>query len=286
MSYQSKPSGRIFAPQLQSKKLEQSQIVGCTAYDLITAQYAEAGGVDFILVGDSVASVVQGKGDTLSVSLDQMCYHCEIVSRVTSHPLIVGDLPFMSYHINSEEALRAAGRLVQEGGVGAVKLEGGIHHAKTIERIVQAEIPVMGHVGLTPQSINRMGGFKVQGKNVQQGRSSRDAVIADARAVEEAGAFAVVLEGIPRELAQEISKELTIPTIGIGAGEYCDGQILVLHDLLGMLASSPQRRVPKFVKQYATIASLAEGAVTEFVREVRERKFPNKEFSYSDSEGR
>lgn len=285
MSYQTNPQGRIYAPYFQTKKLEKAKIVGVTAYDFVTASYAESGGVDFILVGDSVASVVQGKKDTLSVTLEQMCYHCEIVSRVTTFPLVVGDLPFMSYQVNPEDALRSSGRLVQEGGVGAVKLEGGVAYAKMIEKIVQADIPVMGHVGLTPQSINRLGGFKVQGKSCQIGKSSRASIMADAKAVQESGAFAVVLEGIPSSLAEEISTTLTIPTIGIGAGVACDGQILVLHDLLGMIPNSLRRIVPKFVKQYTELGMQAEQAVAHFVQEVREAKFPSKEFSYNDSQG-
>lgn len=284
MSHQPTVPVRIYAPHLQIKKENKLKIVGVTAYDFTTARYAESGGVDFILVGDSVATVLQGKKDTLSVTLEQMCYHCEIVSRVTSVPLIVGDLPFMSYQVNPEDALRSSGRLVQEGGVGAVKLEGGASHAKTIEKIVSADIPVMGHVGLTPQSINRLGGFKVQGKHIQLGKSSRAAILADAKAVQEAGAFAVVLEGIPTTLAEEITDILTIPTIGIGAGLRCDGQILVMQDLLGMIPRVVSNKVPKFVKHYASLGELAQEAVRHFSAEVRESKFPTAQYSYGDSE--
>jgi 3-methyl-2-oxobutanoate hydroxymethyltransferase len=284
MSHQSTVPVRVFAPHLQIKKENQIKIVGVTAYDFSTARCAELGGADFILVGDSVATVLQGKKDTLSVTLDQMCYHCEIVARVTSIPLIVGDLPFMSYQVSPEDALRSSGRLVQEGGVGAVKLEGGVPHARTIEKIVSADIPVMGHVGLTPQSINRLGGFKVQGKHLQLGKSSRASILADAKAVQEAGAFAVVLEGVPTSLAEEITGILRIPTIGIGAGLQCDGQILVMQDLLGMIPRENGNRIPKFVKQYASLGELAQEAVKQFAAEVRESKFPTAQYSYIDSE--
>lgn len=263
-------AARIFPSHLQTKVSTNSKIVALTAYDYFSVLIAESANADLILVGDSLATVIAGKRDTLSVSLEQMIYHCEIVSRVSQKALVVGDMPFMSYQVSIEEGVRAAGRLVKEGGVGAIKLEGGVKQFEVIERIVRAEIPVMGHIGLTPQSINRLGGFKIQGKSGATGDSSREAIIEDAKAVEAAGAFAVVIEGVPELLGKEISEILTIPTIGIGAGRFCDGQILVTHDLLGFNGE----HVPKFVKQYLNGLNLCKEAATLFADEVRSEQFP------------
>ena len=268
--------GRLFPSYLQTKVTANSKIVALTAYDYFTTKIAESAGADVLLVGDSLATVICGKKDTLSVTVQQMIYHCEIVSRISQRALVVGDMPFMSYQASPEDGVRAAGALVKEGGVGAVKLEGGTKQFDAIERIVRAEIPVMGHIGLTPQSVHRMGGYKVQGKNGSTGDSSRAAIIEDAKAVEAAGAFAIVIEGVPEDLGKEITEMLTIPTIGIGAGRYCDGQILVTHDLLGLNGET----VPKFVKKYLNGFSLCQDAVSIFVEDVRSEQFPGKENVY------
>jgi 3-methyl-2-oxobutanoate hydroxymethyltransferase len=224
-----------------------------------------------LLVGDSLANTVQGLDTTLPVTLDEMIYHCRLVSRAVARALVVGDMPFGSYQASPEDAVRSAIRLVKEGGVAAVKLEGGVAARQAIERIVSAEIPVMGHVGLTPQAVHRMGGYRVQGRT----EAGRRRVLADARAVEEAGAFAVVLEGLPADLAVEITAALAIPTIGIGAGGATDGQVLVLHDLLGL-----SDWTPSFAKQYAALGALASQAARAFAEEVAKRKFPAAEHSY------
>jgi 3-methyl-2-oxobutanoate hydroxymethyltransferase len=242
-----------------------------TAYDFTFAQIFDTAGIDVLLVGDSLCNVIQGYDTTLPVTMDEMIYHTRLVSRGVRRAMVVGDMPFGSFQIGGDEALRNAIRFVKEGGAHAVKLEGGTQVLSVIERIVAAEIPVMGHVGLTPQAVNRMGGFRVQGR----GDKGRGKVIEDALAVQEAGAFAVVLEGIPRALAAEITARLRIPTIGIGAGVDCDGQVLVMHDLLG-LNDCP----PSFVKQYATLGALTSQAVRAFIDEVDNGKFPDEEHSY------
>jgi len=267
---------RLYPSHIQAKASAGEKLVALTAYDYFSALIAESAEADVILVGDSLGTVIAGRRDTLSVSLEQMIYHSEIVSRVSQHALVVGDMPFMSYQASPEDGVRSAGALIQQGGVGAVKLEGGVRHKEIIERIVRAEIPVMGHIGLTPQSVNRMGGYKVQGKTNSTGVSSREAIIEDAKAVEEAGAFAVVVEGVPELLGKELSELLTIPTIGIGAGRYCDGQILVMHDLLGLNGSN----VPKFVKKYLEGFELCQKAVASYADEVRSGQFPGPENVY------
>ena len=243
-----------------------------TAYDFAFSRIFDQAGIDVLLVGDSMGNVVQGNQTTLPVTLDEVVYHSRMVSRGASRALVVGDMPFGSYQVSPEDALRSAIRLVKEGGVQAVKLEGGRTMGDTTRRIVAAEIPVMGHVGLTPQAIHRMGGYRVQGR----GEASRQRVIEDARAVEAAGAFSIVLEGVPADLAGEITGLLSIPTIGIGAGPDCDGQVLVMHDLLGL-----NDWTPSFVKQYANLGSLASQAARRFAEEVGNRKFPDEEHSYS-----
>jgi 3-methyl-2-oxobutanoate hydroxymethyltransferase len=241
-----------------------------TAYDFPFARLFDQAGIDVLLVGDSVGNTVQGFDSTLPVTLDEMIYHARMVSRAATRALVVGDMPFGSYQASTEDAVRSAIRFVKEGGVAAVKLEGGAGAASAIERIVGAEIPVMGHVGLTPQAVHRMGGYRVQGRG-----AGRERVFDDARAVQQAGAFAVVLEGVPAELAAEITAELEIPTIGIGAGVACDGQVLVLHDLLGL-----SEWTPSFAKQYASLGALASLAARAFADEVAQRKFPAREHSY------
>lgn len=262
---------RITVPLLRARKRRGERIAMLTAYDFTFASLFDQAGIDILLVGDSLGNVVQGQPTTLPVTLDETIYHTRLVARAARRALVVADLPFGSYQINSEEGLRSAVRCVKEAGAHAVKLEGGRTVAETIARIVEAEIPVMGHVGLTPQAIHRMGGYRVQGR----GESGRSRVLEDARAVEGAGAFAVVLEGMPADLAAEITRELEIPTIGIGAGVGCDGQVLVMHDLLGLVDG-----VPSFVKQFANLGSLTVQAARRFADEVAHGKFPDAEHSY------
>ena len=236
---------KLTLPDILKKKAEGRKITVLTAYDFPTAQIVDEAGIDIILVGDSLGMVVQGIDSTLPVTMDEMIYHTKLVSRAAKASLVVGDMPFLSYQAGVAEAVRNAGRFLKEAGAEAVKLEGGAAVAEAVRAIVAAGIPVMGHVGLTPQSVHALGGFKVQGKD----EASREKVLADARAVQEAGAFSVVLEAVPAALAGEISRELRIPTIGIGAGPHCDGQVLVLHDLLGLF----DRFTPRFVKRYANL---------------------------------
>lgn len=256
------------------KRLKQvgQKICMVTAYDATFARIFDDAGADVILVGDSLGMVVQGHDSTLPVTMDQMIYHCAAVSRGTKRAHVVGDLPFMSYQTSAEEAVRNAGRLVVEGRVGSVKLEGGREFAETIRLIVRASIPVMGHLGLTPQSVHRMGGFVVQGRD----SDTADRLFQDAIALEEAGCYSVVLEGIPLELAQQITERLTIPTIGIGAGLHCDGQVLVCYDLLGL---NPDFK-PKFVKKYHDLYSNIRSASEAFFTEVRGQQFPDEAHSF------
>jgi 3-methyl-2-oxobutanoate hydroxymethyltransferase len=242
-----------------------------TAYDFTFARIFDNADIDLLLVGDSLGNVVQGADTTLPVTMDEMVYHTRMVARGTNRALVIGDMPFGSYQVCAEDAVRNAIRLVKEGGAAAVKLEGGVKIAATLERIVNAEIPVMGHIGLTPQSVHRMGGFRVQGR----GDAGRLQVLEDARAVQDAGAFAVVLEGIPADLAKEVTAQLEIPTIGIGAGVDCDGQVLVMHDMLGLNDWSPS-----FAKQYGNLGAMASKAARSFADEVSNRKFPDEEHSY------
>jgi len=262
---------RVTTCSLAARKRRGERITMLTAYDFTFARIFDTAGIDVLLVGDSLGNVVQGADTTLPVTLDESIYHTRIVARGVSRALVVGDMPFGSYQVSPEDAVRNAIRMVKEGGAQAVKLEGGRRMATTIERLVGAEIPVMGHVGLTPQSVNRMGGFRVQGR----GDEGRCQVLEDALAVQEAGAFAVVLEGIPAELGSEVTQALSIPTIGIGAGVGCDGQVLVMHDLLGL-----NDWTPSFVKQYANLGALAAQASRAFAEEVQNGKFPDDEHSY------
>jgi len=247
-----------------------------TAYDATGARLVDRGGADVVLVGDSLGMVVQGHESTLPVTLDQMVYHSAMVrrglSRAGSRAHLVGDMPFGSYQASADEAVKAALRLVAEGGVEAVKLEGGADFAEVIARIVRAGIPVMGHIGLTPQSVHKMGGYVVQGKDAE--RAQR--LIRDARALEEAGCYALVLECIPAELARVITGQLSIPTIGIGAGIHCDGQVLVFHDLLGLATDFK----PRFVKRFADLGERAAAGVRDYVAEVKAGTFPSEEHSF------
>ncbi len=257
---------------IQKMKAASEKISVLTAYDFPFARLLDQAGIDMILVGDSLGVVVAGYDNTLPVTMDEMVYHTRAVRRGTQRALVVADLPFLSYQTDLSEARRNAGRLIKEGGAQAVKLEGGENVAATIAAIVAMDIPVMGHIGLTPQSIHRMGGYRVQGKLEEQARQ----LLADARAVAEAGAFALVLEGIPASLAAEITAAAPIPTIGIGAGIDCDGQVLVIHDILGLC----EKYSPKFVKRYADAATLISGAVDDYIREVKGGVFPGKEHSF------
>jgi 3-methyl-2-oxobutanoate hydroxymethyltransferase len=263
---------KVTVPHIVKQKLRGEKITCLTAYDYSFARILDAAGVDILLVGDSVGCVFQGESNTLPVTLDDMVYHTRAVVRGRKRALVVSDMPFLSYQVSKEQAVRNAGRLVQRGGAEAVKLEGGLWMQSTIEAIVRLGVPVMGHVGLTPQSIHRFGGYKVQGKEKNQ----REVILRDASAVQEAGAFAIVLEGIPMDLAGEITERLTIPTIGIGAGGRCDGQVLVLNDLLGLFDDF----TPKFVKRYADLKEITTHAVKSFIGDVREGKFPAEEHSF------
>lgn len=243
-----------------------------TAYDYSTAKLEDESGINGILVGDSLGNVVLGYEDTVSVTMEDMIHHGAAVARGAKNALVVVDMPFMSYEVTVEEAVRNAGRLMKEGRAGAVKLEGGVRVAEQIRAIVKAGIPVMGHIGLTPQSINVFGGFKVQGKSEEAAR----ALLADAKAVEEAGAFAVVIEAVPAALAQMITDAVSIPTIGIGAGAACDGQILVYQDMLGMFSDF----APKFVKRYANVGEVMREAFANYAAEVASGAFPTEEHTY------
>ncbi len=275
---------RVTVPVILSRKSSVRKISAVTAYDYSFARLVDQAGVEMILVGDSLGSVVQGLDTTLGVTLDEMIYHCRCVTRAVQRALVVGDLPFLTYQISPEQAMLSAGRLLKEGGVSAVKLEGGVAMAATIARLTAVDIPVIGHVGLTPQSVHRMGGYKVQGRVHSNSRrqGSWEKVIADAQAVQEAGAFAIVLEGICSELAHEITTTLQIPTIGIGAGVQCDGQILVLNDLLGMGEGDS----PRFVKKYADLRSTVTSALQSYVAEVEGGKFPTAQHEYRMPENR
>lgn len=265
---------RVSVPAVLQSKFSSQKITAITAYDYLMAKLVDRAGVDLILVGDSLGTVVQGHPNTLPVTLDEVIYHCRCVSRAVERALIVGDLPFMSYQSSPEAAIESSGRLIKEGGVSAVKLEGGLNVESMIRAIVDIDIPVMGHVGLTPQSYHRMGGHRIQGKKHAEDHGlepgTRERIIEDARAVQEAGAFALVIEGVPEDLAEEITALLSIPTIGIGAGPECNGQILVCTDLLGM---DPDF-CPSFVKKYENLSSRITLAVSNYVEEVRESKFP------------
>jgi 3-methyl-2-oxobutanoate hydroxymethyltransferase len=259
-------------PDLYKKKAEGKKLTMLTAYDYPTAQIVDQAGIDMILVGDSLGMVVQGLSSTLPVTMDEMLYHTKMVSRAAASSLVIGDMPFLSYQAHAAEAVRNAGRFLKEAGAEAVKLEGGAHQADSIRAIVQAGIPVMAHIGLTPQAIHALGGFKVQGKD----EAAREKVLADARSVQDAGAFAVVLEAVPASLSKEIHAMLRIPTIGIGAGIDCDGQVLVLHDLLGLF----DRFTPRFVKKYANLKEQALKAIKDYKQDVESGIFPAEEHSF------
>jgi 3-methyl-2-oxobutanoate hydroxymethyltransferase len=283
MSVPSKFSdGKITVPSLLHRKTlrpqDSTKITCLTAYDYPTARLLDEAGVEVLLVGDSLGMVMLGHETTLPVTVDEMLHHTRAVRKGTKRALVVADMPFGSYHSDIGESVRNAVRFVKEAGAEAVKVEGGERRLELIARLTESEIPVMGHVGLTPQSLHALGGFKVQGKTPD----AAEQLVRDARAVEAAGAFAIVLEGIPRELAALITRELRIPTIGIGAGPECDGQILVIHDLLG-LSFSP---LPKFARQYTNLSEIISSAVREYCVDVRRGSFPSDAESYHMPEPR
>ncbi len=279
MSIQAGGAKRITIHELRRMKEAGEGIAMVTAYDATAARLVDGAGVDVVLVGDSLGMVVQGHESTLPVTLDHMIYHCAAVrrglARSSGRAHLVGDMNFGSYQASAEEAVRSATRMAAEGGVEAVKLEGGADYVEVVRRIVRAGIPVMGHIGLTPQSVHKMGGYVVQGKDSEKAQQ----LLRDARALEAAGCYAVVLECIPSELARIITGQLRIPTIGIGAGPYCDGQVLVLNDLLGLDASF----APKFVKRYAEVGGQVSRAVTAYVSEVKAKTFPADQHSFHSS---
>jgi 3-methyl-2-oxobutanoate hydroxymethyltransferase len=253
-------------------KSDGKKITMLTAYDYPFARILDEAGIDGVLVGDSLGMVVQGLENTLPVSMDEMIYHTKMVSRGVRNALVIGDMPFMSYQTGTGDALRNAGRFLKEAGASAIKLEGGREVVEQIRAMTRSDIPVMAHIGLTPQSIHRMGGYKVQGKTADAAKR----LIEEAHMVEDAGAFSLLLEAIPMELAKIITDELTIPTIGIGAGPHCDGQVLVLHDVIGLF----ERFVPKFVKRYADLRGETLRAVREYREEVEKGLFPSEENSF------
>ena len=267
---------RIGIKDIQALKQGGEKIVMLTAYDYPSAQIAEAAGVDMILVGDSLGMVVLGYDDTIKVTLDDMLHHSKAVARGSERAMLVTDLPFMTYQTSLEDAMRNAGRLLQEGGAQAVKLEGGVHMAETVRRLVQVGIPVVGHIGLTPQSINQLGGYKVQGRTPQEA----ERMLEDAVALQQAGAFCLVLETVPAPLAELITQRLTIPVIGIGAGASCDGQVLVWHDLLSYQTSFLTRHIPRHVKEYAHVGEDMQRAIEQYAAEVRNGSFPSPEQSF------
>jgi 3-methyl-2-oxobutanoate hydroxymethyltransferase len=268
---------RLSVADIGAMKEKGEKVVMLTAYDYPSARLAQEAGVDMILVGDSLGMVVLGYDSTIPVTMEDMLHHIRAVVRGSDRPLVVGDLPFMSYQVSVEEAIRNAGRLLQEGGCQAVKLEGGAYMAETVRRIVQVGIPVMGHIGLTPQSINQLSGYKVQGRTPE----AAERLLEDAVTLQQAGAFAIVLETIPAPLAELISKRLRIPTIGIGAGAGCDGQVQVWHGLLSYSTTFLPRHIPRHVKQYANVGEAIRGAVENYVAEVRGGSFPTTKESFT-----
>ncbi len=265
-------NSRITVPVLRKKKAEGEKITVLTAYDYPFAKLIDEAGMDVILVGDTLGIVVQGEESTLPVTMDQMLYHTQMVTRAAKHALVVADMPFMSYQSSVEETIKNAGRFVQEGRAAAVKFEGGAAVVDRVEALSRYDIPVMAHIGLTPQSVHRMGGYKVQGRESEMAKQ----LLNDAKSLESAGAFSIVLEGIPNTLAAEITNALEIPTIGIGAGPHCDGQVLVMHDLLGLFT----RFHPKFVRRYADLTAIASDAFTRYKSDVLSGKFPTEEEGY------
>ena len=258
---------KITVPKI--KRFKRKKIItALTAYDFLTAKILDEAGIDIILVGDSVGTTLQGLSSTIPVKMEEMLYHTRIVSRAVNRALVVGDMPFLSYQTSERDAIKNAGLLLKEGAA-AVKLEGGVAVAPLVEKLVSSGIPVMGHIGLTPQSVNLFGGYKIQGKT--KDRAAR--LVDDAEALEDAGVFSIVLEGMPEEIAREVTETIKVPTIGIGAGRYCDGQILVITDVLGMDPTF----TPRFVKKYRNLHDEIENAVKEYINDVENRSFPAEE---------
>ena len=267
---------RVTIATLKEKKARQEKISMLTSYDYSTAGLVDQAGLDMILVGDSLGMVVLGYENTLAVTMDDMVHHTRAVVRGTQNAMVVADMPFLSYHISIKEAVRNAGRLIQEGGAQAVKLEGGVERVEAVKAILDAQIPVMGHIGLTPQSVNQFGGFKVQGKDLETARK----LLRDAQALDKAGVFSIVLECVPSALAKKITEEVSVSTIGIGAGPDCDGQVLVINDMLGMFSG----HIPKFVKKYVNLQPLIMEALKSYKKEVEEGSFPGPEHGFTISD--
>ncbi|NLB17737.1 MAG: 3-methyl-2-oxobutanoate hydroxymethyltransferase [Syntrophomonadaceae bacterium] len=265
--------GRITTAVFKAKKLKGEKITMLTAYDYPTAKIVDEAGIDAILVGDSLGNVVLGYENTLAVTMDDMVHHTKAVTRGAKNAMIVSDMPFLSYHVSREESVRNAGRLIQEAGAQAVKLEGGQERIDTIKAILDAEIPVMAHIGLTPQSVHQFGGYKVQGRDLETAKK----LIEDAIALDKAGVFSITLEGVPAALAKKITEMVSVPTIGIGASKDCDGQVLVVHDMLGLY----QGHVAKFVKKFGNLHPLMLEAVKAYIDEVKVGTFPAPEHCYS-----
>lgn len=264
---------KVTVPSLRASKERGERLVCLTAYDYPTARIIDEAGTDIILVGDSLGNVVLGYDNTVPVTIDEMVEHTRAVRRGVERALLVADMPYGSYHTGADDAVRAALRLIKEGGAEAVKLEGGRTRASIVRRLIDEEIPVMGHIGLTPQSVNKLGGFRLQGKTAEAARG----LLEDARALETAGAFSIVLEVVPREIARLITESVKIPTIGIGAGEHCDAQVLVIHDLLGLSFSATR---PRFVRQYADLRTAMTDAISRFAEDVRAGTYPSEAESY------
>ena len=267
---------RVTTATLKDKKARQEKISMLTSYDYSTAGLVDQAGLDMILVGDSLGMVVLGYENTLAVTMDDMVHHTRAVVRGTKNAMVVADMPFLSYHVSTKEAVRNAGRFIQEGGAQAVKLEGGAERVEVVKAILDAQIPVMGHIGLTPQSVNQFGGFKVQGKDLETARK----LLRDAQALDKAGVFSIVLECVPSALAKKITEEVSVSTIGIGAGPDCDGQVLVINDMLGMFSGF----VPKFVKKYVDLQPLIMEALKAYKKEVEEGSFPGPEHGFTISD--
>lgn len=267
----------ITVPDVQRLKAERRRFAMLTAYDYTTARLLDEAGIPLLLIGDTLGMVVQGHPNTLPVTLDEMIYHCRAVARGTTNALLIGDMPFLSYQVSTEQAVMSAGRMIKEGNVHAVKLEGAAS-IKAIAQLTDMGVPVMGHLGLTPQSVHRFGGHRVQGRSDE----AAERIVADAHALEQAGVFSLVLEAVPAELARKVTESVRVPTIGIGAGPHCDGQVLVIHDLLGMTTG----HVPRFVKPYANLGAEIGRAAREFAREVESGVFPDPQHTYQQTERR
>ena len=268
--------GKVYLPAILAAKENGEKLVCLTAYDYPTARIVDEAGVDMILVGDSMGNVIHGYGNTIPVSIEEIISACIAVKRATERAMVIADMPFGSYHVNADESVKNALRLMKYGGAEAVKLEGGRNRVEIVKRLVDEEIPVVAHIGLTPQSVYKMGGYRVQGRTAEQAKR----LIDDAKMLEEAGAFAIVLELVPREVAAMITKELKISTIGIGAGVECDIQVLVLHDLVGMTFG----RQPRFVRQYASVRDVMTQAIQAWSKDVKSGQYPSESESYGLTE--